>query len=174
MPVKPKKPKPPKSPLETAVLLLTKQPMSRLALEKKLRDKGFSRREAEEALLECERYGYIDDARTAELKVALMRDRGDGSRKIKLFLALKGFSAETIREAIRTDSESIGRDDLSVALEFLRRRKGSFDRENDPLKRKLRALRALASKGFSQGVSHEAVTRTFGNAGCDFPDEVQA
>ena len=40
MPVKKIKPKPQKSPLETAVVLLTKQPMSRLALKKKLCDKG--------------------------------------------------------------------------------------------------------------------------------------
>ena len=121
--------KPPKSPLETAVLLLTRQPMSRLALEKKLRDKGFSRTVAEETLRECERYGYIDDSRMAEAKVAMMRDRGDGARKIKLHLALKGFSAEIIREALQADSRNSERDELAVALEFLRRRKITLERE---------------------------------------------
>lgn len=166
--------KTPKSPLETAVLLLTRQPMSRLALEKKLRDKGFSRTVAEETLRECERYGYIDDSRMAEAKVAMMRDRGDGARKIKLHLALKGFSAEIIREALQADSRNAERDELAVALEFLRRRKITLERERDPLKRKLRALRALASKGFGQGVAREAVARVFGNTEFEFPEDGEA
>lgn len=173
MPAKQKKPKPPKTPLETAVVLLSRQPMSRLALRKKLHDKGFSWKESEDAVSECERYGYVNDRLIAESKVALMRDRGDGSRKIKLTLRLKGFEKEAIDEAFLTDSKNSERDELAVALEFLRRRKPTFDREADPVKRKTRALRALASKGFASGVSYEAISRFFGRNELDFPDEVQ-
>ena len=173
MPVKKIKPKPQKSPLETAVVLLTKQPMSRLALKKKLCDKGYSATEAEETVSECERYGYINDKLIAEAKVAMMRDRGDGSRKIKLSLRLKGFGKEVIEEAFQSDSKNSERDELSVAMEFLRRRKPTFDREPDPVKRKTRALRSLASKGFASGVSYEAIARTFGAHEPDFPDEVE-
>lgn len=172
MPVRKIKPKPRKSPLETAVVLLTKQPMARLALQKKLRDKGYSAKEAEETVSECERYGYINDKLIAEAKVAMMRDRGDGSRKIKLSLRLKGFGKDVIEEAFQSDGKNSGRDELSVAMEFLRRRKTTFDRELDPMKRKTRALRSLASKGFASGVSYKAIERTFGAHESDFPDEV--
>ena len=174
MPPKQKKTKTPKTPLETAVLLLTRQPMSRLALKKKLHDKGFSWKDSEDTVAECERYGSINDKLVAEAKVAMMRDRGDGSRKIKLTLRLKGFEKETIDEAFRTDDKNSERDELAVAMEFLRRRKTTFDREADPVKRKTRALRALASKGFGSGVSYEALSRFFGGNELDFPDEVQA
>ena len=106
MPVRKIKPKPRKSPLETAVVLLTKQPMARLALQKKLRDKGYSAKEAEETVSECERYGYINDKLIAEAKVAMMRDRGDGSRKIKLSLRLKGFGKESAGDR-RSISKSV-------------------------------------------------------------------
>lgn len=164
-------PQKPKTPMETAVMLLTKQPMSRLALKKKLHDKGFSWKDSEETVAECERYGYINDKLIAEAKVALMRDRGDGSRKIKLNLRLKGFEKEIIDDAFKADDKNAERDEISIAMTLLQRKKPSFDRETDRIKKKTKALRVLAAKGFSAGVSYEALARFFGRDDYDFPED---
>lgn len=160
-----------KTPLETAVAILTRQAVSRQFLKKKLHDKGFSWKTAEETARECERYGYINDKLTAESKVGFMRDRGDGSRKIKLSLRMKGFPKEIIDQAISTDEAVSGRTELSIALELLRRKKQSFDREKDIVKKKTRALRALASKGFPAGISYQAISNFFGDSGDSFEQE---
>lgn len=160
-----------KTPLETAVAILTRQAVSRQLLKKKLHDKGFSWKTAEETAQECERYGYINDKLTAESKVGFMRDRGDGSRKIKLSLRMKGFSKEIIDQAISTDEALSGRTELSIALELLRRKKQSFDREKDIVKKKTRALRTLASKGFPAGISYQAISEFFGDSGDAFEEE---
>ena len=160
-----------KTPLETAVAILTRQAVSRQFLKKKLHDKGFSWKTAEETARECERYGYINDKLTAESKVGFMRDRGDGSRKIKLSLRMKGFPKEIIDQAISTDEAVSGRTELSIALDLLRRKKPSFDREKDIVKKKTRALRALASKGFPAGISYQAISNFFGDSGDSFEQE---
>ena len=160
-----------KTPLETAVAILTRQAVSRQFLKKKLHDKGFSWKTAEETARECERYGYINDKLTAESKVGFMRDRGDGSRKIKLSLRMKGFPKEIIDQAISTDEAVSGRTELSIALDLLRRKKPSFDREKDIIKKKTRALRALASKGFPAGISYQAISDFFGDSGDSFEQE---
>ena len=160
-----------KTPLETAVAILTRQAVSRQFLKKKLHDKGFSWKTAEETAQECERYGYVNDKLTAESKVGFMRDRGDGSRKIKLSLRMKGFSKEIIDQAISNDEALSGRTELSVALERLRRKKQSFDREKDIIKKKTRALRALASKGFPAGISYQAISEFFGDSEDAFEEE---
>ena len=160
-----------KTPLETAVAILTRQAVSRQLLKKKLHDKGFSWKTAEETAQECERYGYVNDKLTAESKVGFMRDRGDGSRKIRASLRIKGFSKEIIDQAISTDEAVSGRTELSVALDLLQKKKPSFDREKDIIKKKMRALRALASKGFSAGVSYQAIADFFGDSGESFEQE---
>ena len=106
-------PQSPKTPMETAVMLLTRQPLSRLALKRRLHDKGFSWKDSEETVSECERYGYINDKLIAEARVALMRDRGDGAKKIKLHLRLKGFEKEVIEEAFKTDDRNSERNEIS-------------------------------------------------------------
>ena len=160
-----------KTPLETAVGILMKQALSRQLLRRKLHDKGFSWKAAEEAVSDCERYGYINDRLVAETKVSIMRDRGDGARKIRLNLRLKGFEKEVIDEAFKSDEKMSERDELSIALDVLRRKKISLDRESDPVKKKLKALRTLASKGFSSGVSYQALNRFFGDPENSFDEE---
>lgn len=160
-----------KTPLETAVGILTRQAVSRQMLKKKLHDKGFSWKTAEETAQECERYGYVNDKLTAESKVGFMRDRGDGSRKIRLSLRMKGFAKETIDQAILADESASGRTELSIAVDFLRKRKLSFDREKDLVRKKTRALRALASKGFPAGISYQAIADFFGSSEDDFEQE---
>ena len=164
-------PQSPKTPMETAVMLLTRQPLSRLALKRRLHDKGFSWKDSEETVSECERYGYINDKLIAEARVALMRDRGDGAKKIKLHPRLKGFEKEVIEEAFKTDDRNSERNEISIAVALLQRKKSSFDRETDPIKKKTRALRTLAAKGFSAGVSYEAIARVFGSSEPDFPED---
>ena len=58
-----------------------------------------------------------------------------------------------------------------MALDLLQKKKPSFDREKDIVKKKMRALRALASKGFSAGVSYQAIAEFFGDSGEPFEQE---
>ena len=146
-------------------------PQSQKTQKRKLHDKGFSWKDSEETVSECERYGYINDKLVAEAKVALMRDRGDGAKKIKLHLRLKGFEKETIDDAFKSDDKNSERDEISIAMTLLQRKKPSFDREPDQIRKKTKALRILASKGFSAGISYEALRRFFGDSESDFPED---
>jgi len=160
---KKKKEKPKLSPLETAARILMQRPLSRAALKKKLHDREISWKEAEATAQECERLGFLNDAETAQNQVRSMRNGGDGSRKIRMKLRIHGFKKEDVEHAFEKDNEESGRTELDVAKEMLRRKMKTLAREPDKLKRRMKALRALAGKGFPPDVSYKALDAVFGS-----------
>jgi SOS response regulatory protein OraA/RecX len=151
-----------RTPLEIAAAMLSVRPLSRAELKRKLHDKDLTWETAEQTVSECERLGFINDPDTAESYVRSMRNRGDGSRKIKMKLRLRGFKKDDVEQAFLKDDESSERNETEVALQLLNRRKAALERETDLLKRKNKALRILASKGFQPDAAFQALDQFFG------------
>lgn len=151
-----------RSPLEMAAAMLSVRPLSRAELKKKLHDKELTWETAEQTVLDCERLGFVNDPETAESYVRSMRNRGDGSKKIKTKLRLRGFKKDDVEQAFVKDDEASERNETEVALQLLERRRTVLDREENILKRKNKALRILASKGFPPDAAFQALDLFFG------------
>ena len=160
-----------KSPLEIAAAMLSVRPLSRAELKKKLHDKDLTWAVAEQTVLECERLGFVNDPDTAESYVRSMRNRGDGTRKIRMKLRLRGFQKEDVENAFLRDSEASEREESDVALRVLQRKKLTLEREENLLKRKNKALLILASRGFSPDAAFKALDLFFGKYGQLFPED---
>lgn len=163
-PKKSKKAKIKRSPLELAAMMLSARPLSRAELKRKLHDKELTWEVAENTVLECERLGFVNDPDTAESYVRSMRNRGDGSRKIRMKLRIRGFKKDDVENAFQREEEASERSETEVALSVLKRRKATLEREENILKRKNKALRMLASKGFPPDASFKALDLFFGRA----------
>lgn len=133
-------------------------------MKKKLHEKELTWEVAERTVLDCERLGFVNDPETAESYVRSMRNRGDGSKKIKMKLRLRGFKKEDVDHAFVKDDEASERDETTVALQLLERRRVTLEREENILKRKNKALRMLASKGFPPDAAYQALEQFFGRA----------
>ena len=151
-----------RSPLEIAAAMLSVRPLSRAELKKKLHDKDLDWAVAERTVLECERLGFVNDPDTAESYVRSMRNRGDGSRKIRMKLRIRGFKKDDVENAFLRDDETSERKEPDVAFGVLLRKKLTLEREKNPLKRKNKALRILASRGFPPDAAFQAMDRFFG------------
>ena len=163
-PKKSKRAKIKRSPLELAAMMLSVRPLSRAELKKKLHDKDLSWEVAENTVLECERLGFVNDPDTAESYVRSMRNRGDGSRKIRMKLRVRGFKKDDVENAFQREEEASERSETDVALSVLNRRRLTLEREENILKRKNKALRILASRGFAPDASFKALDLFFGRA----------
>ena len=151
-----------RSPLELAAMMLSVRPLSRAELKKKLHDKELSWEVAENTVLECERLGFVNDPDTAESYVRSMRNRGDGSRKIRMKLRMRGFKKDDVENAFLREEDASERSETDVALSVLNRRRMTLEREDNILKRKNKALRILASRGFTPDASFKALDLFFG------------
>lgn len=152
--------------MEIAAAMLSVRPLSRAELKRKLHEKEISWENAEKTVLECERFGFINDPETAESYVRSMRNRGDGSKKIRMKLRVRGFKKEDVENAFQKDDETSERNEAEVAFCVLKRKKLTLEREDNILKRKNKALRILASRGFPPDAAFKALDKFFGNANC--------
>ena len=147
-----------KDAFETAVALLSRRAHAKGELRRKLVDKGFTPSEAGFAVDECQRLGFVDDSAFAVALTDEMLARGCGSRKIAFKLSRRGVAKELVREAMDGVSERPGSmDELSSAIEALGRKAKTFEREPDSRKRRMKAMRFLAGRGFSSAVVGKAL-----------------
>ncbi|MBO5822103.1 MAG: regulatory protein RecX, partial [Lentisphaeria bacterium] len=86
----------PVSALEKAMKFLNRRAYSAAELTAKLLQAGFPESEAENAVNECKRRRFIDDALLAEDYTALLRARNTGSRMIRQKLVRRGLSSEIV------------------------------------------------------------------------------
>ena len=145
-------------------MMLSVRPLSRAELKKKLHDKELSWEIAEKTVLDCERLGFVNDPDTAESYVRSMRNRGDGSRKIRMKLRIRGFKKDDVENAFQREEETSERSETDVALSVLKRKRLTLEREDNILKRKNKALRILAARGFPPDASFKALDQFFGRA----------
>lgn len=153
-----KKPVAKRSALETAAALLAARACTKKELRDKLRKKEiYTFPEIAHALSELERMGYLSDRRYAEDAVGILKSRGYGPLRIRAKLLSKGIDRELLDEVMANrDNESEEADDFTRALALLERNGRRFAKD-EPLKRKQRALRFLAGKGFPASIVYHAV-----------------
>lgn len=84
---------------------------------------------------------------------------GGGKRKAIQKLRTKGIDSELIKETIAEKEDGNVMTELEAAAGALSRKASAFAREPDPRKRREKALRFLAGRGFSAQVAYEALRK---------------
>lgn len=151
-----------KSALECAVDSLAAHPCSVSEIRKKLfQKKSYAREEIEHAISECLRFGFLNDRAYAETVVSSFRSRGYGDRRIALRLREKGVAGELAQEAIQAAEDGQEEDPAQrqklLAEEALKRRLRSLNAVEDKTRRKAKAMRFLAGRGFAPEAVYSAV-----------------
>lgn len=128
---------------DKATDLLARRPHFRRQLADKLLRRGYEEAEVDEALARLERYGYLDDPRTAVDFVASRLSRGPmGRRRLEAELVRRGAP----REAIDAALAELPDDDLPAARQAARAWRRGRGRGRPPAA----LARFLNRKGFSQ------------------------
>lgn len=135
-----------------ALRLLLGRPLSARQLYDKLVDKGFAHDSARAALDSMRDYGYIDDAKLAEMMRASAARQGKGPAWIKQQLSRRGVAGHLIAEAAKLPDDEA----LEQATALVRRRFAKPGMASDR-KMQARVLRFLASRGFGAQTAYAAV-----------------
>lgn len=134
--------------LKKAFDLLSRRAHSTKELRDKLYKREFSKRDIDTVITECERLGFLNDELFANDYAAELGGQGKGTFKIKMKLRDKGLSESNIEKAL----EKIGNNDLENAENALSRKLRSLMNEDDINKRRQKAYRFLAYRGFSSDI----------------------
>ena len=138
-------PRRPTSALERAMRLLSMRAHTSCELRQKLLRAGFPPDEVDSAISECEKRHYLDDRMFAEACTGLWLERGHGARSIRQKLRQKGIPSDLAAAAIGGAEEA----EPDAACRAIESKLPSLLREKDPRKRRAKALRFLAARGFS-------------------------
>ena len=145
----------PPSAMERALRLLSMRAHTSCELRGKLLRAGFPADEVDSAMAECEKRHYLDDRLFAEDCANLWLERGHGARSIRLKLRQKGISAELAAAALGDSEEA----EPAAACRAIEGKLPSLLREKDSRKRRAKALRFLAARGFSGAALSAAMKR---------------
>lgn len=131
--------------MNLALRLLARRAHSVMELKRKLLSRGVSHESCGHVIDECRRLRLVDDALLADDYRAELAARNFGTLKIKAAMRKKGIEESIIETALRQDTASElerGRAALKLKLRLL-------SRETDGRKKREKAYRFLASRGFS-------------------------
>jgi len=148
--------------LNTALRILTPRDHSKYELVQKLKQRGFSRVDIDDAISACVRFDYINDVRTAQVYIRQLKRKGYGKKRIRLELNKKRLKGDRIQGIL--DQSVSEADEREGAARVLKKNIKRFEREKDRLKRRDKIYRFLNARGFTPGVIAEYVKR------CDQPD----
>ena len=148
--------------LNTALRILTPRDHSKYELVQKLKQRGFSRVDIDDAISACVRFDYINDVRTAQVYIRQLKRKGYGKKRIRLELNKKRLKGDRIQGIL--DQSVSEADEREGAARVLKKNIKRFEREKDRLKRRDKIYRFLNARGFTPGVIAEYVK------GCDQPD----
>jgi len=144
--------------LELGIRHLNRRDRTEAELRRHLAGKGVGERDADAAVAEIARMGYLDDARYARTFAEDRRNLdGWGAGRIERRLLELGVDREHVAAAL---GERGDEDELEAALELLRRRvrqPPASERERE------RALGMLVRKGYELELAYDAV-RAFARA----------
>ena len=147
--------KTPPSALEKALRLLSVRAYSASELTARLLRGGYMREEAENAVRECAARRYIDDELLAEDCATLWQNRGHGVRSIRCKLRQRGVPREIAAAVLAESAEH----EAEAAVLAIDAKMPSLLREHDLRKRRAKALRFLAARGFSGEALRVAMKR---------------
>lgn len=148
-----------RSVLERMVCLLSRRNYSKMELRQKFSDREkYTRPQVEQAIAYLEQKGYINDLRYAADCVRVWQGRHYGPIKIRNKLREKGIRAEQITAVMTDAAEEMesGNPTLDLAVDLLMERSKRLLSEQDFQKRKAKALRLLASRGFPGSIAFQA------------------
>ena len=127
----------------------------------KLGRAGVAVEEAQAAVTECRRRGYLNDELLAEDFAHALSARGSGARLIRMRLRTRGLAGEHVEAALEKTAD-LEYEAARRALEYKLR---MLSNEKDPRKKREKAFRFLVSRGFSGAIICELFSKTdFGNA----------
>lgn len=148
-------PKAPPSALEKALRLLSMRAYSASELTMRLMRGGYPQKDAEDAVRKCVDHHYVDDRLLAEDCASMWQDRGHGQRSIRCKLRQRGVP-EDIAAAVLVESAE---HETEAAIFAVNAKLPSLLREPDRRKRRDKALRFLAARGFSGEALKAAMKR---------------
>lgn len=143
------------SALDSAFRILSRRDHTQKELAVKLRQKGFDRAAIASALARCRELGYLDDAKTAVIIAGHLAESGYGPLRVRQVLRQKGLDDAAIEQALA----SCGDEEAQVlsARRLLEKKAFRLNREGDPWKRRQKAYRFLAGRGFASTVIKSAI-----------------
>ncbi|WP_319407216.1 regulatory protein RecX [uncultured Desulfosarcina sp.] len=143
------------SALDSAFRILARRDHTCKELAVKLRQKGFDGVAIDGALARCRELGYLDDAKTAAIIAGHLVESGYGPLRVRQTLRQKGLDDALIEQAlVRCGDEET---QVISARRMLEKRTSHLGREGDPWKRRQKACRFLAGRGFAATVINRAV-----------------
>jgi regulatory protein len=143
--------------LNTALRILTRRDHSRYELVRKLKQRGFSKEDIDDAVSSCEKFDYVNDERTTKVYIRQLKRKGYGKKRVQLELSKKGLKGDRIQGIL--DQSVSETDEREGAARILKKNSKRFEREKDSLKRRDKIYRFLHARGFSQGVIAENLKR---------------
>ncbi len=132
-------------PLERAMRLLSVRAHTERELTQKLRRYDYSRSEITDTIAECRKHGFLNDELLAEDYAQILSERGSGQRMIGFQLRRRGLKPELVTAALEKSAEN----ELDSARRALEYKLRLLTRESDPRKKREKAFRFLAGRGFS-------------------------
>ena len=143
--------------MDKALRFLSARAHSTRELRDKLLTRDFSMGVVDSVLEECARRGFLNDRLFAEFCLEEFKGRGYGPRKCMMYLRNKGIESAMIEEVMAEKHDAT--DELSQAEEVMRRKLRSLARESDPMKKKEKAIRFMAGRGFSFELANRVYAR---------------
>jgi regulatory protein len=141
--------------MNTALRILANRDHSKYELKQKLQQRGFGNKVINTVIVECERFNYINDIRTADIYISQLKRKCFGKRYIRMALGKKRLGGNAIENILQENySED---DELENAGKLLGKKKEAFEREADQKKRREKMYRFLYARGFNPAVIRELV-----------------
>ncbi|RPJ77490.1 MAG: regulatory protein RecX [Desulfobacteraceae bacterium] len=150
--------------LNTALRILSRRDHSVRELRRKLGKKGHPEDAIEGVVAECLRLGYLDDERAARALIDRFKRKGCGLRRLRFELSQRGLSGENTFALLHT--RFTPEDERELAWRTLERKWRTYPAGGDETKKRVRILRFLSGRGFSE-MSVRAALDRLGSVGRD-------
>ncbi len=138
---------------DAAARILARRDHTRYEIRRKLKQRKFPAAVVDAVIAECERLRYIDDDETARFYLKELVRRGFGAERIRFEMKKKGLSGDHIDRLIMAYAGSA--EEAAAAEAQFAKCLVRYAREADPLKRKAKLYRYMASRGFSTDMIRE-------------------
>ena len=139
----------------SALRILSHREHSVAELTQKLIRRGHAVDVVQRIIAECLRLNYLDDQRVAQQVLARMKRKGLGIHRVRSELLRKGLAGAEFEHELRESMSPV--EEQIVAVRVSVKKWESLKHDSDPKKKKLRLLRFLRSRGFSDSVIVEVM-----------------
>jgi regulatory protein len=136
--------------MNAAVRILTHRDHSKYELKQKLQQRGFASEIIDAVILDCERFNYINDKRTARIYISQLKRKRFGMRHIRVALKKKRLYGTAIENIL--SENYVSSEERSNADKLLEKKMKTFNREEDLKKRRDKIYRFLYSRGFDKDI----------------------